>query len=129
MIELKGRHLTLRVDLPAGVYTFYPDSGIGKTRMYEFLKSARSMYTQLGDTRYNVDGYTFNDYISHTPIEISGKNLFLFDRYNMYDNDSIREQLKHIKNEIVLIDYKGSKPFPAKRAYIDMTENSIEVHL
>lgn len=91
----------LTVDLPNGIYCFYPDSGTGKTYLCNYLRG-------LPSDRYPVFAMTLNDFNLQKNIKIPlDRKLYVFDRYDMYNGKFIEEMTYLRDKAIVLVDVKS----------------------
>lgn len=110
------------IDKP-GVYLFDDISGTGKTRLTELLKTYRS----YGE---NVLAYSYEDYMSNSNIGSINDGLVVIDRYDMIAPNLVSDIRKLAKNNIVLIDYKGSDirfTSDDKFCAVELHKNSIDI--
>lgn len=106
-----------------GVYLFDDVSGTGKTRLTGLLKTYRS----YGE---NVLAYSYEDYMSNSHIDNISNGLVVIDRYDMIAPNLVSYIRKLAKNNIVLIDYKGSDiKFTSddKFCTVELHKNSIDI--
>lgn len=118
--------VTIRIDLPNGVYEFNEDSATGKTRLCKELKELQ----RLGES---VIGYTYgDDRLGINLIEVFNKirpKVLVLDRYNMYNGTFNNEIVKWSADTIILVDCKGDLQIDCKADWctIEMTADKIEV--
>ena len=124
-------NISININLSNGIYTFFPMSGIGKSRLYSTIRS------YMADPKLNAYAVTYADLQrgENVDIEIDKRNpkLIIFDRYNLYKGQFLDTIKKYMNDAIILIDYKGIQDIlnglPDEQCYIDMTEDNIEVTL
>lgn len=91
--------------------------------MTELLKTYRS----YGE---NVLAYSYEDYMSNSHIGNISNGLVVIDRYDMIATNLVSDIRKLAKNNIVLIDYKGSDiKFTSddKFCTVELHKNSIDI--
>lgn len=98
--EILDMHRKLKINLSNGIYEIYPESGTGKTYLYNYLR-------ELPNGEYPVFAITLNDFNVQKNIEIPlDRKLYLFDRYDMYNGKFIKE-MEYLRDKaIVLVDVK-----------------------
>lgn len=102
MLKLDGR-LCVTFDLAPDAYIFYPDSATGKTRLCNYL---RGLYP-------NVLVCTATPEFKCTSKELSGYDVVILDRFDLYLDFFPKEYLRKVsRNSILLMDLKQVEKIP-----------------
>ena len=99
MVKIENYRVKIIVDKEPGLYTFDAISATGKSYLCTLCKK----YRRLGEP---VAGYDYYDYLEGMAIP-TGLTLLIVDRYDLYYDEKIDEQLADAaKTAVVLVDSK-----------------------
>lgn len=123
--------IPIDIQLDNGLYTFYPESGMGKSRLYHLVREYM--------TNPKLDAYavTYADLNRgervQEEVEKRKPKLIIFDRYNMYKRQFL-DVIKEYKDKaIILVDYKGISDvfdgMPDEQCVLELKADRIEVRL
>lgn len=122
MFSIDDVRIPIRIMLEPGIYTCGNISANGKTRLLNLCKE----YKIAG---YPVYGYTYNDFLSHTPFEFQEDICLVFiDRYDLY-KDQLVPKFDHYPKVIFMIDCKTDCEAleDSQECYINMESDKITV--
>ena len=123
--------IPIDIQLDNGLYTFYSESGMGKSRLYHLVREYM--------TNPKLDAYavTYADLNRGERVqeEVAKRKpkLIIFDRYNMYKRQFL-DVIKEYKDKaIILADYKGISDvfdgMPDEQCVLELKADRIEVRL
>lgn len=122
MFSIEDVRIPIKIMLEPGLYTCGNISANGKTRLLNLCKE----YHIAG---FPVYGYTYNDFLSHTPFLI-GENtcLVVMDRYDLY-KDQLIPQFDNFPNVIFMVDCKTDCEVleDSRECYINMESDQVTV--
>ena len=121
--------LDIKIDVPNGLYVFECESGIGKTRLFEYLRMLQ-IYGEPVKT-FTYDDKKLYSASVESSLESNKYAVIMLDRYDMYNGDGAEVLKECAKNSIVLIDCKELLRIDTEEevCFINMSENAIEVFI
>lgn len=122
MYSIEDVRIPVKIMLEPGVYTCGNISANGKTRLLNLCK-------EYGIAGYQVYGYTYNDFLSHTPFSFQDDIKFVFiDRYDML-KEKLVPQFDRYPNVIFMVDCKTDCEAldESQECYINMESDQITV--
>lgn len=126
MLEFNDYVISIKVDLPIGLWAFTSASATGKTWLCKCLNDLEVMGKP-------VCGYSYNDYLCgrdlHAILTNPKYKLIMLDRYDMYAGIEVEAIREKAKSAIVLLDCKrGAKGIAADDiCFVDIFDDRIEV--
>lgn len=126
-----SKYIDISVNLDNGLYTYFPESGIGKSWLYSLVRE------YMADKNLDAYAVTYADINRGEDIrsEILRRKpkLIIFDRYNLYKGQYIDIIMEYISKAIILVDYKGIEDvfggLPDQQCTLKIDKDRVEVEL
>lgn len=122
MFSIEDVRIPIKIMLQPGIYTCGNISANGKTRLLNLCKE----YYIAG---FPVYGYTYNDFLNHTPFVIQEKTrLVVIDRYDMF-KEQLVPQFDNYPDVIFIVDCKTDCEAleDSQECYINMESDKVTV--
>lgn len=125
MIDFIAMNRKVSINLEPGLYNFHPDSATGKTLLVKMVKS-------IGEK--DMVAITYHDIIMGIDLNkiISGNpKLLILDRFDLYDEESVKLEALRDADCVTIVDYKTERRFCDfdDTCFVTLDRNQLEVSL
>ncbi len=125
MIDFIAMNRKVSINLEPGLYNFHSDSATGKTLLVKMVKS-------IGEK--DMVAITYHDIIMGIDLNkiISGNpKLLILDRFDLYDEESVKLEALRDADCVTIVDYKTERRFCDfdDTCFVTLDRNQLEVSL